>query len=142
MLSLILKIITSLPLLTKKKQRINNSCTLNFKSEYPFRYKKAIINNLISAAKPISSKTIFYKEINKKNIKQTPIYNRFRNYLVSEQIKSIIKNVSQQNKNCITPPSQQAFIKLLYRNQMHYNYKPNEKILKNIDSQKYTPHWS
>ena len=29
-----------------------------------------------------------------------------------------------------------------YRNQMHYNYKSDEKILKNIDSQKHTPHWS
>ena len=40
------------------------TCALNFKSECPFRYKKAIINNLISCAKLISSsKTIFYKEV-------------------------------------------------------------------------------
>ena len=48
---------------TYKKTSSNNSCTLNFKSECSFRYKKAIIHNLISRAKLISSsKTIFYKE--------------------------------------------------------------------------------
>ena len=43
----------------------------------------------------------------------------------------MIKNVSQQNKHCTTPPSQQTFIKLFNYNQMHYNYKlENENILK------------
>ena len=42
----------------------------------------------------------------------------------------MIKNVNQQNKHCTTPPSQQSYIKLFYRNQMHYNYKSDEKILK------------
>ena len=47
-----------------KRPSSNYSCTLNFKSECPFRYKKAIIHNLISRAKLIfSSKTIFYKEV-------------------------------------------------------------------------------
>ena len=46
----------------------NNSCTLNFKSECSFRYKKAIINTLIIRATLIcSSKTIFHKEV--ENIK-------------------------------------------------------------------------
>ena len=48
---------------TYKKPSNNNSCTLNFKRECLFRYKKVIINNLISRAKLISySKTIFFKE--------------------------------------------------------------------------------
>ena len=52
------------------KKPTNNNCTLSFKSECSSRYKKAIINQLISRAKLISSsKTIFYKEILKKNIK-------------------------------------------------------------------------
>ena len=50
----------------------NSSCTLNFKSECPFRYKKAIIDKLIS-----SSKTIFHEEI--KSIKQALINNGFPN---------------------------------------------------------------
>ena len=42
----------------------DNSCTVNFKSEHIFRYKKANIKNLISRAKLIPSfKTIFYIEI-------------------------------------------------------------------------------
>ena len=114
---------------TNKKPSSNNSCTLNFKSECPFRYKKAIIHNLISRAKLISSsKTIFYKEV--ENIKQALINNGFPNYIVDEQIKRMIKNVNQQNKQCTTPSSQQTYIKLFYRNQMHYNYKSDEKILK------------
>ena len=116
---------------TYKKPSNNNSCTLNFKSECPFRYKKAIINNLISHAKLISSpKTIFYKEV--ENIKQALINNGFTNYIVDEQIKCMIKNVNQQNKHCTTPPSQQTYIKLCYCNQMHYNYKLDEKILKTL----------
>ena len=53
-------------------------------------------------------------------------------YIVDEQIKRMIKNVNHQNKHCTTPPSQQTYIKLFYRNQMHYNYKSDEKILKTL----------
>ena len=31
-----------------------------------------------------------------------------------------------------TPPRQQIYIKLFYRNQMHYNYKSDEKILETL----------
>ena len=44
----------------------------------------------------------------------------------------MIKNVNQQNKQCTTPSSQQTYIKLFYRNQMHYNYKSDEKIMKTL----------
>ena len=44
----------------------------------------------------------------------------------------MIKNVNQQNKHCTTPSSQKTYIKHFYRNQMHYNYKSNEKILKTL----------
>ena len=44
----------------------------------------------------------------------------------------MIKNVNQQNKHSTTPPSQQTYIKLFYHNQMHYNYKSDEKILKTL----------
>ena len=130
-------IITSLPLL-KKIPTTNHSCALNFKSECLFRYKKAVIYNLISRTKLIPSpKTIFYKEKNnKKTNKQTNkrnnINNGFPNYIDDEQIKHTIKIDSQQNKHCNTPPNKQAFIKLFYRNQMHYNYKLNENILKTL----------
>ena len=32
----------------------------------------------------------------------------------------------------MTPSSQRTYIKLFYRNQMHYNYKSDEKILKTL----------
>ena len=74
----------------------------------PSDIKKAIIHNLISYAKLISSsKTIFYKEV--ENIKQALINNGFPNYIVDEQIKRMIKNVNQQNKQCTTPSSQQTY---------------------------------
>ena len=44
----------------------------------------------------------------------------------------MIKNINQQNKHCTTPPSQQTFIKLFYRNQILYNYKSDENILKTL----------
>ena len=44
----------------------------------------------------------------------------------------MIKNVNHQNKHCTTLPSQQTYIKLFYHNQMHYNYKSDEKILKTL----------
>ena len=93
--------------------------------------KKAIINNLISHAKLISSsKTIFYKEVG--NIKQALINNGFPNYIVDEQIKRMIKSINQQNKHWTSPPSQQTCIKLFYRNQMHNTYKSDEKISKTL----------
>ena len=46
---------------TYKKPSSNNSCTLNFKSECPFRFTKAIIHNLISRAKPPPTKQYFIK---------------------------------------------------------------------------------
>ena len=44
-------------------------------------------------------------------MKQTLINNGFLNYFVDEQIKRMIKNVSQQNKHRNIPPNEQAFIK-------------------------------
>ena len=41
-------------------------------------------------------------------------------------------NVFLNTKHCTTPSSQQTYIKLFYRNQMHYNYKSDEKILKTL----------
>ena len=73
-------------------------------------------------------KQYFTKKWN--NTKQTLINNGFHNYIVDEQIESIIKNVRQQYKHCNTPSNKQEFIKLFYRNQMNYNYKLDENILK------------
>ena len=126
--SILTILITSLPLLTKNPL-IMTPVPSSLKVNAPSDIKKAIINNLISRAKLTSSKTIFCKGV--ENIKQTLINNEFPNYIVDEQIKRI-KNVNQQNKYCTTLPSQQIFIKLFYHNQIHYNYKLDEKILKTL----------
>ena len=131
-MKLITIIITSLTLLTKKPTN-NNSCTLHFKSEYPFRYKKkkTIINKLISRVKLISSsKAIFYKEL--KNIKQTLINNGFPNYIIDEQIKRTIRNINQHNKHHHNQTNKQKFIKHFYRNQMHHIYKLDQNISKTL----------
>ena len=48
-----------------------------------------------------------------------------------------LKNVSQQNKQCNTPPSKQAFIKPFY--QMDYYNRLDEKILKTFIQRKILP---
>ena len=108
------------------------------KNECSFQYKKAINNNRISRAKLISdSKTIFYKEI--KTIKQTLINNGFPNYIADEQIKRMIKQVSQQNKHCNTPLNKNTFIRHFYRNEMHNNYELDEHILIHWFKETYSP---
>ena len=37
-------------------------------------------------------------------------------------IKRRLKNVNQQNKHCTTPSSQQTYIKIFYRKQMHHHH--------------------
>ena len=54
---------------SKEKSSANiNPCTLDFQSEFPFRYKRTIIKTLISWVKLLSSsRIIFLNEL--KNIK-------------------------------------------------------------------------
>ena len=132
-------IITSLPLLTKNPLVIT-PVPSTLKVNAPSDIKKAIIHNLISRAKLISSsKTIFYKEV--ENIKQALINNGFSNYIVDEQIKRMIKNVNQQNKHCTTPPSQQTYIKLFIVTKCTTIINQMKKYWKHW-FQKHTPHWS
>ena len=84
---------------TYKKPTYINPCTLNFKSEYPIRYKRTNIKSLISWAKLLfSSQTIFLNEL--KNIKQTLINNGFPDYIVDIEIKHFI-NKTEHNKDNI-----------------------------------------
>ena len=56
----------------------------------------------------------------------------FLNYVVDKQIKRTIRNVNKQNKHSNTPTNKKTFIKLFYRNQMHFNYKLDENILETL----------
>ena len=46
---------------------------------------------------------------------------------------------SQLNEHCNTPTNKQKFIKLFYPNQMHYNYKLDENMLKTLIKRKILP---
>ena len=74
--------------------------------------------------------SLFYKAL--KSIKKPLINNRFPNDIVNIQIKSTIGNISQKNKQCNTPTQKQKLMKHFYHKQMHYNYKPDENILKTL----------
>ena len=70
-------------------------CVVGENLNAPSDSRTAIIHNLISRAKLISSpNTTFYKEV--QYIKQALINNGFPNYIVDEQIKRMIKNVNQR----------------------------------------------
>ena len=121
----------------KKQHSNNNYYTLNFKSECPLRDKKAI-NNLISCARLISSsKTIFYKEVEKQNILSSIM--GFLTTLLMNKLNVWLKMLTNKNKHCTNPPSQQTFINLFYCNQMHYNYKLDEKYQKHWFKETYSP---
>ena len=89
-----LKMIILTPLYIKNIS--NYSCILNYKSEFPHRYKITVIKNLLNCPKQISSSNeIFYNEL--QNIKQTLINNRFPNYFVEKQIKLTINDKNKIN---------------------------------------------
>ena len=67
-----------------------------------------------------------------KNIKQTLINNGFPNYFVDEQIKLMINNKNKINDKSYVTQSNDNRINLFYCNQMHPNFRFDEKILKNI----------
>ena len=108
-LLILIVIITSLPLLTKNPLIIT-PVPSTLKVNAPSDIKKQLLITWYSVSnRSLCSKTIFYKEV--ENIKKAFINNGFPNYIVEEQIKHMIKNVSQQNKHCYIPPSQQGFDK-------------------------------
>ena len=109
-----------------KKPTSLNSCTLNYKSECPYRYKIAVIKNFLQRAKLISSsRTLFLKELS--SIKRTLVNNGFPNRIVDEQISVFLHNSS-------TNPSQpdNKSIDLYYRNQFHQSYRQDESVIRDI----------
>ena len=96
----------------KKKPTNNNSSSLNFKSECPFRFKIAIIDNKKSRVKLISSsKRIFHKEL--KNIKHIIIGTL--TILSMNKLNVQLKIVANKHKHFNTRPNKHVFIKFLSR---------------------------
>ena len=86
--------------------------------------------NLVNRAKQISSSNKIFYEL--KNIKQNLINNGFPNYLVDKQIKLMIDNKNKINDKIYVTQNNYNHINSLYCNQMHPNFRFDEKILKNI----------
>ena len=121
---------------TYKKPTSINSCLINYKSECPFRYKTAVIKNLIKRSKLISSSnTIFYNELRK--IKQTLVNNGFPNHVIDEQINLSLKTFNDNNNSLQN--NEPTNIDLYYNGQMHPNYIKDEKALTNIIRRYITP---
>ena len=105
-----------------------NSCLLNYKSECPYRYKKAVIKNLLNRAQLISStRPIFYNEL--KLIKQKLVNNGYPNHIIDEQIKFTLKNIDKTDKSI---QNKDNYIHLFYSNQMHPNFEKDEKAVQKI----------
>ena len=58
--------------------------------------------------------------------------NGFPNYLIDEQIKLMINNTNKINDKNYVTHNNYNHINLFYCNQVHLNFKLDEKILKNI----------
>lgn len=61
------------------------------------------------------------------------------NYIVGEQITQAIRNININKNEYNTSSNNSKHIKLLYHNQMHSNYKKEEKILKNLINTNISP---
>ena len=121
-----IKIVRFISSTYKKNLLYINPCTLNFHSECPFCYKRAIIKTLIPSATLLLPK---YLPNKLRNIKQLPINNGFPNYIVDTEIKHFINKTEQHNIDNILNHKQS--INLYYKNQFHSDYKIDEDILKN-----------
>ena len=106
-----------------------NSCLLNFDSECPFRYKRAVIKNLIKRAKLISSSKIIFQNA-LKQIKQKLVNNGFPNHIIDEEIKYTLKNINMNENK--PPDAKNKQINLYYCNQMHSNFEKDEIAIKQI----------
>ena len=101
---------------------------LNYESHCPLKYKKSVITNYLHRAFKISNTwSDFHNEI--QFIKQMLINNNYPNYLVDCEIKRFLEN------KLATDPSNEINktpLKIYYGNQMHKNYKIEERTIKSI----------
>ena len=101
---------------------------LNYNSHCPLKYKRSVITNYLHRAFKVSNTwSDFHNEIN--HIKQMLINNNYPNYLVDDEIKRFL------DKKLANNPSNQANktpLKIYYSNQMHNNYKIEERTIKSI----------
>ena len=99
---------------------------LNANSKCPDKYKRSVIHNYIHRAYKYSQTwESFHHEI--MHIKQTLINNNYSNSMVDQEISKYLDTK-------FSPPNPHIHntIPVYYRNQMHDNYKIDEKVVKEI----------
>ena len=100
---------------------------LNNKSECPDKYKLSVINNYLNRAYKISdSWQDFHREI--LYVKQVLVNNNYPNTLVDTQLKKFLDQKHSSGNNI----QSKNLIPIYYENQMHENYRLEERIIKNI----------
>ena len=98
---------------------------LNFNSECADKYKKSVITNFINRAYKYNQNwEDFHEEI--KVIKQTLINNNYTNSIIDHEINRFL----DKKYNSSNQPN--TSVNIYYSNQMHSNYKLDEKIIKQL----------
>ena len=101
---------------------------LNFNSHCPEKYKKSVVINYLHRAYRISSTwSEFDTEI--KHIKQMLVNNNYPNFLVDKEINRFLANKFSNNP---VDKDNKTIINIFYNNQMHNNYKQEERIIKSL----------
>ena len=110
-----------------KKKTDVGKC-LNYESECPDRYKKAVITAYINRAIHVcSSREVLDEELNR--VTQLLVNNNFPQYLIQREIKTMLVKYNENKENIATKTEG---IKLYYQNQMNDGYKMDEKVLNKI----------
>ena len=100
---------------------------LNARSECTEKYKISVVNNYLNRAYKFSETwQDFHSET--MHIKQMLINNSFSNQFVDLQIRKFLEKKCTQTNDKET----KNLVPLFYENQMHNNYKIEERIIKNI----------
>ena len=99
---------------------------LNANSECPDKYKRSVVVNYINRAYNYSQNwQTFHNEL--EHIKQMLINNNYSNSLVDHEIHKYLDNKFSQSNH-----EKHNSIPIYYHNQMHSNYKIDERVLKEI----------
>ena len=101
---------------------------LNYNSNCPTKYKKSVITNYLHRAFKVSSTwSNFHNEV--EYIKQMLINNNYPNYLVDSEINRFLNKKLSPNPN---DEINKTPLNVYYSNQMHTNYKLEERTIKSI----------
>ena len=106
----------------------NTGQCLNGNSQCPQKYLNSVIHSYIHRAyKASSTWETFHREI--QLMKQTLVNNNYSNALIDLKIKQYLENIFRNEQNNRRNDNE---IKIYYKNQMHDQYKIEERVIKEI----------